>query len=62
MSEWPEDVKEEDKNKTCLRVFFAGGNSQPVEIVGNFKNGLLGKYVLYLAVLFCIFNFWPYRH
>ena len=58
MSEWPEDVKVEDKNKTCLTVFFAGGNRQPVEIVGNFKNGLLGKYC-YLPSYFVYFILSP---
>ena len=52
LSEWPNHVEDEEKNKTCLKVFLVGGNKQPVEVVGTFKSGLLGKKLFILLFLF----------
>jgi hypothetical protein len=43
LSEWPEDVEAEEKNRTCLRVSVNGENRKAVEVVGTFKKGFLGE-------------------
>jgi hypothetical protein len=43
LPEWPEEIADDEKNKTCIKVYKVGGSRQAVEVIGTFRNGFLGK-------------------